>query len=226
MSPSSRLIRCNYYHIKYHHLHCLILNAIGYVAFDGQGHVSDNQDIKLQYPDGDYPLTQGLIHAGALVYLTNSLRSSKTPLEQSKTLVSNLGLWSGAKDGIGGAGDGRQFWYTEYNYISDLSSTLNGGVCACSSQDLVTWRFEGIVFHYTNLSDLVYGNAGPFYIERPKVLFNNRTKQYVMWSVMDDDSRQLALCAIATSPYEDGPFLFRRSFYPDGKLYFYISYHK
>ena len=37
-----------------------------------------------------------------------------------------------------------------------------------------------------------------------------------MWSVMDNNARQLALCAIATSPYEDGPFLFRRSFYPDG----------
>ena len=32
-----------------------------------------------------------------------------------------LGLWSGAQDGIGGAGDGRQFWYTEYNYQSSLS---------------------------------------------------------------------------------------------------------
>jgi hypothetical protein len=196
--------------------HYNFLNTEGYVAFDGQGHVSDNQDIKLQYLDGDYPLTQGLVHAGALVYLTNSLRSGKTPLEQSKTLVSKVGLWSGVKDGIGGAGDGRQFWYTEYNYISDLSSSLNGGVAACSSQDLVTWRFEGIVFHYVNLSDLVYGQNGPFYVERPKVLFNSKTKQYVMWSVMDNNARELALCAIATSPYEDGPFLFRRSFYPDG----------
>jgi len=33
---------------------------------------------------------------------------------------------------------------------------------------------------------------------------------------MDNDERKLALSAIATSPYEDGPFLFRRSFYPDG----------
>ena len=36
---------------------------------------------------------------------------------------------------------------------------LNGGVAACSSQDLITWRFEGIVFHYTNLSDQVYGSG-------------------------------------------------------------------
>ena len=89
---------------------------------------------------------------------------------------------------------------------------LNGGVAACSSQDLITWRFEGIVFHYTNLSDQVYGSGqtwyadinlrmyvvyvvyvmyniyfmhvdGPFYVERPKVLFNSETKNYVMWAV-------------------------------------------
>jgi hypothetical protein len=196
--------------------HYNFLDTKGSIAFDGQGQVNDNQDIKLVYPDGDYPLTQGLIHAGALVYLTNSLRSGKTPLEQTKTLVSDQGLWSGVKDGVGGAGDGRQFWYTEYNFVSDLSPTLNGGVAACSSQDLVTWRFEGIVFHYTNLSDLVFGAPGPFYVERPKVLFNPPTKQYVMWAVMDNNDRRLALSMIATSPYEDGPFLFRRSFYPDG----------
>lgn len=196
--------------------HYSFLNPEGSIAFDGQGHIKDNQDIKLQYADGDYPLTQGYIHAGALVYLTDSLRSGKTPLEASKTLVSPIGLWSGVKDGIGGAGDGRQFWYTEYNYVSDLSDSLNGGVAACSTQDLISWRFEGIVFHYANLSDQVYGNDGPFYVERPKVLFNKPTNQYVMWAVMDNDDRKLALSAIATSPYEDGPFLFRRSFYPDG----------
>lgn len=196
--------------------HYNFLDTQGSIAFDGQGQVNDNQDIKLQFADGDYPFTQGMVHAGALVYLTNSLRSGKTPLEQSKTLVSKEGLWSGVQDGPLGAGDGRQFWYTEHNFVSDMSPSLNGGVAACSSQDLNSWRFEGIVFHYTNLSDLVFGAQGPFYVERPKVLFNQPTGQYVMWAVMDNSARRLGLSAIATSPYEDGPFLFRRSFYPDG----------
>jgi hypothetical protein len=138
--------------------------------------------------------------------------------------VTGLGLWYGAKDGKGGAGDGRQFWYTEYNYRSSVSPVLNGGVAACSSEDLISWRFEGIVFHYTNLSDLVLGTGktlsplallrqcltmsgeteGPFYVERPKVLFNAETSNYVMWAVMDNSNRSLAMSAIATSFYEDG----------------------
>ena len=40
-----------------------------------------------------------------------------------------VGLWSGAQDGIGGAGDGRQFWYTEYNYQSSLSPVSCMYVC-------------------------------------------------------------------------------------------------
>ena len=89
------------------------LNSVMYVCMYLAGQVKVNQDIKGQYADGDYPLTQvcycvcmyvcryvlvlngendcacmcsqGLIHAGALVYLTNSLRSKKSPLDASYT---------------------------------------------------------------------------------------------------------------------------------------------
>merc|ERR1711991_300796 len=33
---------------------------------------------------------------------------------------------------------------------------------------------------------------------------------------MDNENRTLAMNLVATSPYEDGPFLLRRTFYPDG----------
>jgi hypothetical protein len=196
--------------------HYNFLDTTGSIPFDGQGAVKDFQDIKLQYADGDYPLTQGKIHAGALVYLTNSSRTIQDPLQASATLDSPVGLWSTGAT-ANNLGDGRQFWYTEYNYESKLTSELNGGVVACSSQDLIAWRFEGIVFHYVNLSDMVFGKDGPFIVERPKVLFNPPTKEYVMWAAMDHKfERSLAMSAIASSPFEDGPFLFRRSFYPDG----------
>jgi hypothetical protein len=42
-------------------------------------------------------------------------------------------------------------------------------VAACSTDDFVTWRFEGIVLHYANLTDMVLGTQGPFHVERPKV---------------------------------------------------------
>lgn len=194
--------------------HYNFLETTGSIPFDGQGAVKDFQDIKLQYAEGDYPWIQGKINAGALVYLTNSTRSKRVPLVQSATLDSPKGLWySGADRNIG---DGRHYWYSEYNYKSLLYPSLNGGVTACSSQDLNSWRYEGVVFHYTNLTDMVYGYTDSFYIERPKVLFNHVTNEYVMWAVMDRSQRDMAMNMIASSPFEDGPFLFRRSFYPDG----------
>eukprot|EP00605_Chrysophyceae_sp_TOSAG23-4_P001786 GSChrysophyteH1.ASY1.ANO1.1975.1 assembled CDS len=159
------------------------------VQFDGKGLVTKSQDIKYKYESGDYPILQGQLKAGAMNYLTNSPRSTKSSSGRSSTT---------------------------YNYQDLFTNAMNGGIMACSSQDLLTWRFEGIIFHYTNVSDMVYGSAGPFAVERPKVRWNPSTSEYVMWGVMDNLNRSLAMAFVATSPFEDGPFLFKRSFYPDG----------
>ena len=197
------------------------LEIVGSVPFDGQGIVSNAQDIKFAYPEGDYPATQGKLHAGALNTISNTLRSAKTSTGVSSTTASppgvvGQGLWYAPADGKGGAGDGRQYWYTEYNFVSDFAASLNGGVVACSSQDMLSWRFEGVVFHYTNLTDMVNGGDGPFAAARPKVQFNAKTNTFIMWALMDNSLRSLAMSFVATSPYEDGPFLFKRSFFPDG----------
>lgn len=207
-----------YVNMSRHYSH---LDTTGSVQFDGQGAVSNAQDIKFSYPAGDYPASQGKLHAGALNYITDTLRSAKTSTGASSTTTSppgvvGQGLWYAPPDGKGGAGDGRNYWYTEYTYVSDFAASLNGGVVACSSQDLLSWRFEGVVFHYTNLTDMVYGSQGPFAAERPKVKFNAKTNTFIMWAVMDNKARSLAMSLVATSPYEDGPFVFKRSFYPDG----------
>ena len=191
------------------------LETVTAVPFDGQGQVKVFEDIKFKYSDGDYPIAPGKLHAGALRYLTNSARSGRKPLGNSATLVSPNGLWNLAKDGIGGAGDGRHYLYVEHA-DKDPTSYSTGGVAACSSQDLSSWRFEGIVFHNENLTDMVFGYSGPFVIERPTIIFNPTTKEYVMWATMNDPDRELGIAAVASSPFEDGPFLFRRSLYPDG----------
>ena len=191
------------------------LDTTGSVPFDGQGHEKVFENINNKFSDGDFPIKAGKLYAGALRYLTNSARSGRRPSGNSATLVSDVGLWSLAKDGIGGAGDGRHYLYIELeNNVNTSYST--GGVAACSSQDLSTWRFEGIVFHNENLTDMVYGTEGPFTLERPTVIFNPTTSQYVLWATMNEAGHTLGQAMVASSPFEDGPFLFRRSLYPDG----------
>src|SRR6476659_8533343 len=59
-----------------------------------------------------------------------------------------------------------------------------GGVSCYSSNDLVHWKYEGVALApITNdsASDLYPGRV----IERPKVIYNDKTKQYVMWMHID-----------------------------------------
>jgi hypothetical protein len=198
------------------------LDPTGSVPFDGQGAVKVFSDIKLKTADGDYLSEKGQVRAGSMIYLDDSDRSGKTPSGRSATTTfsnsDNKGLWFRVKDGPGGAGDGRFYVYMDHVHASDIDPSFNGGVASCSSQELGRWRFEGIVFHNTNSTDLVYNSQGPFVLVRPKIMFNPSTQEYVMYSVMNEPAGTLAQAAICTSNFEDGPFFFRRSFYPDGNV--------
>jgi hypothetical protein len=221
--------------------HYNFLETGGSIPFDGQGQLKAFQDVYTSEPDGDYAAADTLntVYAGALSYFTEGARTAKDFVTASQTLASPTGLWTLGK---GDPGDGRQFWYTQFNYNSSsatatpsISPYLVGGVAACSTSDLVNWRFEGFSFQYTNLSDIVHrppkvkprnaGGGSDYIVVRPKVLFDPVNKMYVMWAAMDysnanplSASSTLAMTMVATSPFEDGPFLFRRSFYPDGNM--------
>ena len=126
---------------------------------------------------------------------------------------------------------GRQVVYVEhsYNVYSDLdsdeehsaeySSELMGGVGSCSTQNLKNWNFEGFVFFYNNITDMVFGDPGPYILKKPKVIYNKNTTLFVMWSRMEllnTTSFQKRMSAVAVSPYSDGPFFLLRTFFPDG----------
>jgi hypothetical protein len=53
-------------------------------------------------------------------------------------------------------------------------------------------------------------------IERPKVIFNNRTNQFVMWMHVDDTYQSRRMAGVASSPQASGPFQFEFTQLPDG----------
>ena len=77
------------------------------------------------------------------------------------------------------------------------------------------------MLHFANLTDDHHGtgtfheNGTDLIVERPKVIYNKKTKQYVMWMHVDDRNNSLRLAAVAVSDYPNGPFTFVRSFRPD-----------
>uniref|UniRef100_H3GX84 EF-hand domain-containing protein n=2 Tax=Phytophthora ramorum TaxID=164328 RepID=H3GX84_PHYRM len=110
------------------------------------------------------------------------------------------------------------YWYSE---VFD-ANTGRGGIGACSSIDYNEWRNEGLMLHFTNLTD-PFGDRqednGGLLADRPKVVFNRATKRFVMWMHVDSASSSAAntmgLTGVASSEYPNGPFSFVRSLYPD-----------
>ncbi len=87
------------------------------------------------------------------------------------------------------------------------------GVSAYSSRDLVHWKNEGLVLKA--IPDDPAHDLHPSKVcERPKVLFNARTKQFVMWWHMDTADYLAARAGVAVADHPTGPFRYLRSFRP------------
>ena len=154
----------------------------------------------------------------------------------------------GGPPGFGGL-TGRYYWYGEHDSITpglagrDVSHLIppsqaendglqhplvsRGGVAACSTNDLLVWRNEGIMYRFENISLPEGDRLGPvnastgelfaFRSERPKTVFNNNTASFVMWQYVDDaPARQRRAAGVATSAWPNGPFVWEHSLYPDG----------
>jgi hypothetical protein len=77
--------------------------------------------------------------------------------------------------------DKRWYWYGE----SKKTSTLDDHGVNLYSSDTIAgpWKNEGQVFHQQDIT--MAGVQGPFIVERPKVIYNANTKQFVMWFHLD-----------------------------------------
>jgi beta-galactosidase len=117
------------------------------------------------------------------------------------------------------------YWYGEFKgdstYRLEKVTTWEcyraeaGGVSCYSSRNLLDWKFEGIVLPVVKgdtSSDLHPSNV----IERPKVIYNEKTGKFVMWMHIDNDDYTKAMAGVAISNSPVGPFTYLGSFKPSG----------
>jgi hypothetical protein len=102
----------------------------------------------------------------------------------------------------------RFYWYGENHRLGSGNKT---GISAYSSADLFHWTNEGVVFPKDSLPQR-FRDAGV--AERPKVIYNGRTKQYVMWMHLDANRYADASAGVAVSHAPIGPFRLLRVFRP------------
>lgn len=79
-----------------------------------------------------------------------------------------------------------------------------------SSTDLVQWTYVGALLSRTSSSDLGPNRV----VERPKVIYNDKTRKYVLWMHMDSSNYGEARVAMATGDSVCGKHQYIRSFQP------------
>jgi hypothetical protein len=194
------------------------------VPFDGQGENDFTSDVKFRSEDGDRIHTKGQFLAGSLLRLPRDKPPSKGKNRNSDgsygmhpdTFVSGAVVACSTQDFVRGV------FLKSVRFFSRMFSSSVDCMHFFTSftprhlTSKITWKYEGAALHFVNLTDMVNGPSGPLRAEKPKVLYNNSTKKYVMWMVIDNGIRELGMAGVAVSDYHNGPFNFIRSFYPDG----------
>jgi beta-galactosidase len=92
-----------------------------------------------------------------------------------------------------------------------------GGVSCYSSKDLVHWKNEGVALA-ANTSDSSSDIHTSRVIERPKVIYNEKTKQFVLWMHVDRDDYSYARAGVAVSDKPQGPYRYIGSVRPNGQM--------
>lgn len=120
--------------------------------------------------------------------------------------------------------EGVYYWYGEIKagltYLPKVNKAwggtrvVSGGVSVYSSRDLVNWKNEGVALS-TTPRDPDHDLAPENVLERPKVIYNARTKKFVMWFHQDSPNYQAARAGVAVSDTPVGPFRYKGSFRPN-----------
>lgn len=114
------------------------------------------------------------------------------------------------------------YWYGEHKVAGGLGNSAQVGVHCYSSKDLYNWTDEGIALTVSEdpLSDITKGCV----LERPKVVYNKKTRKFVMWFHLELKGKgySAARAGVAVSDKATGPFTFIKSYRPNpGLMPFY-----
>lgn len=107
------------------------------------------------------------------------------------------------------------YWFGEHKTEGEAGNKANVGVHCYSSKDLYNWKDEGIALSVSSDSSslIVKGCI----IERPKVIYNPKNKQFVMWfhHELKGKGYDAAMTGVAVSDVVTGPYTYIKSVNPN-----------
>lgn len=110
----------------------------------------------------------------------------------------------------------KYYWYGEHKIAGEVGNTAQVGVHVYSSNDLYNWTDEGIALEVDE-SDSKSDIAKGCILERPKVIYNTKTKKFVMWFHLElkEHGYDAARSGVAVADNPTGPFVFIKSVRPN-----------
>jgi hypothetical protein len=129
-------------------------------------------------------------------------------------------VWSDDKgEVINAHGGGILYEHGRYYWFGEKRGTHGSqGVNVYSSKDLYHWKFESLAL--APATDTASEIAAGCVIERPKVIYNKKTRNYVMWFHLELKGKgySAARAAVAVSKKVEGPYRYVSSFRPNGNM--------
>ncbi|KAF8596528.1 Arabinanase/levansucrase/invertase [Ceratobasidium sp. AG-I] len=159
-------------------------------------------------------------YATLLVPLVGALAASAGPFASNATRYDSIvpgANWLDT-DGVliqahGGGmvrtSDGTFYWFGEDHRPGGTHFT---GIAVYSSKDLYNWKNEGLALSPVAGTPAASDQVG----ERPKVVWSEETKQWVLYFHSDNPSYALHLQGIGLSPNITGPYAYQGSYQPLG----------
>ena len=114
--------------------------------------------------------------------------------------------------------EGVYYWYGEHKLTGKSEAQLaDGGIHCYSSSDLVNWKDEGVVLsvdYHDDKRDLAYGCI----LERPKVVYNQKNKQFVSFFklYLKGVGYETSNVGVAVTDKPTGTFIYHHKFHGGG----------
>lgn len=104
------------------------------------------------------------------------------------------------------------YWFGEHKTSGQEGNTAIFGVHVYSSKDVYNWKDEGIALKM--LDDTTSMLQKGCVLERPKVIYNKKTKKFVMWfhHELKSQGYKAALTGVAVADNVTGPYQYINSF--------------
>jgi len=115
--------------------------------------------------------------------------------------------------------EGIYYWFGEHKIAGEAGNHAHVGVHAYSSPDLHAWKDEGIALEMSDEpgSEIARGCI----LERPKVIYNRSTREFVMWFHLElkESGYASARSGVAVADRVTGPYRFVHSLRPNAGLW-------